>query len=789
VNGWTPTETYTPGRIDIYEGVDCSGECDQFTSRFLQAKFPEADFTAGWYEHVLGDMIFMAPDQVIWHNYDDTLLPGDMIVLYKDDGFHSGIVHSVAGGIDYAYSNTDGDHLGYFGNVAAQGWTIMGFFRYQPGVLFEDPTDWTGMSCVQLHATGASADLEVRCVLQYKTALNFNAPWYTSGSHNFGYEGEAAATLSTQKTATLVGTLNHTTGLCVFDLAPDSGEEPLDLFLVESVEFFFDVAAHEELTFVGWDTIPYPNETYVPGTGIAMDRIALKHSTDYFGARLAVDSMPNYKPRYGYTMDTERAEVGFKNVQDLQHDPDYEGEASDLRSLKGLSAMASEMILAQTLYTPTWNLANVERDLVDVDDQWLALPLWGDMDEDGYCLHVGKVIGDTFPVAIHYADFILQGGTRGIAKTAGVRQAGTEFMLYSSEDLGVTKTAIRTVTADAVGGYRVGTGQEKAPLVYYIGAFFLGGFVNVEEVWKGVSTTSVGHLHLSYHPVSNEMLVTECGFISGVGQLRIRPGTTWSSRVAVPTSASYDTACTPTNIFGGHILVEDIGPIAFARKQTDLMGAWGSRRELATGMDLNWAIAMEYNGFLALAGNDGTDVVQFMRFSLDDPYPRFDAAAAVAVVPCDGLSAPALASFEDLWTLIAASSNLDDVSVLSSIDTGRTWDPRLTVADAGTHPALCSLRTDLWLATYRAESYQGAVGRCEVRRINGEAWTVGPVLGPFPCDARRPAIIANQKTYDLTLLTPKGTEWGIAGATPGIVEYVSKDGGDTWADPVVHEVV
>jgi hypothetical protein len=37
-------------------------------------------------------------------------------------------------------------------------------------------------------------------------------------------------------------------------------------------------------------------------------------------------------------------------------------------------------------------------------------------------------------------------------------------------------------------------------------------------------------------------------------------------------------------------------------------------------------------------------------------------------------------------------------------------------------------------------------------------------------------------------LTPKGTEWGIAGATPGIVEYTSMDG-VTWTEPVVHEVV
>jgi hypothetical protein len=290
--------------------------------------------------------------------------------------------------------------------------------------------------------------------------------------------------------------------------------------------------------------------------------------------------------------------------------------------------------------------------------------------------------------------------------------------------------------------------------------------------------------------VTGQLLVTEVGFLSGVGQLRIRNGLGMSSRVGVPTSVSYDTACSPTNIFGGAILVEDIGPTALARPQTDLLGKWGTRHELPTGMDLNWAIAMEYNGFLALAGNDETNVVQFFRFGLQEPYLRFGSHPASPVVPCDGLSAPALAKFEDLWMLIAAASNLDDVNVLSSNDTGTTWEGRLTITGAGTHPALVSLNRDLYLATYRAESYQGAEGRCEVRKITvlGDLWQDGPVIGPFPCDARRPAIIADPQTWKITLLTPKGTEWGIAGATPGIVEYTSMDG-VTWTDPVVHEVV
>jgi hypothetical protein len=104
---------------------------------------------------------------------------------------------------------------------------------------------------------------------------------------------------------------------------------------------------------------------------------------------------------------------------------------------------------------------------------------------------------------------------------------------------------------------------------------------------------------------------------------------------------------------------------------------------------------------------------------------------------------------------------------------------------------MCALEHDEYLASYVAESYLGATGRCVVHRttVRGETWTVGDTLGPFPCDAARPAIYADPTTYLLTLLVPKGTEWGLAGATPGIVEYTSRDLGETWSEPTVHEVV
>jgi hypothetical protein len=502
-NGWLPVGSYHTGRIDIYEGVDCSGQCDHFGQRFFEQKFG-VEFSEVWFSSSLGAQFGALPDDVYihWLSEGDPL-PGDMMFLRADGSsvWHVGIVHSVEGGEIYlANSNHDsgggGDELGYFDTVSSLGMISVCYMRYQPGMAIEDVTDYRGMSCQRMRFSGATQDIPVNLTITYQLVYPWS-PWYTSGEWNFGSSGTAAAVLGGELTRVVSSTLQASDGVVVFDFAPDVGERYRDLELVESIEVEFgSVDVAQELTFLGWETIPYPNETYVPGTGIAMDRIALKFSTDYFGARLAVDGMPNYKPTYGYTLDTERAEVGFKHTQDLQLPPDslYEGPITDWRSLKALSTMAGEMVLAETLYTPVWNQSSVDAVLMDVDDVTLAAPLWGDYDEDGYCLHVGKVIGDTFPVAIHYADFILQGGTRGIAKVNGVRQVNqpddTIELLYS-EDGGGTKVSIRACGTDYVGAFNIGTGREKAPRTYYLvlngQEYALGSFVNVEEVYALVA--------------------------------------------------------------------------------------------------------------------------------------------------------------------------------------------------------------------------------------------------------------------------------------------------------------
>lgn len=358
------------------------------------------------------------------------------------------------------------------------------------GCTYEDITDWRQIWNVKLTCTGATQDIPLQLRVRYRE-LDAYAPWYTGAYWNFGGEGEAYAIFGDQKERIFEGVLSSSTGICTFDLMPDVGVQAPVLELVEEIAFIFpDDGVEQELTFVGFETIPYVYGSYVEGTGNVMDRIALKFKTDYFGARSYVDGCPNYRPTYGYTMDQERASVGFKNTQDLQHNPDYEGERNDLRSLKTLYGMYGEMAVAQLIMECVWYQANVDSCLTDEDDNVLAVPLWADYDEDGSCLHVGKVTGDTFPGAIHYADFILQGGVRGVVKAAGVRSPMTTdaVELYYSDDGGTNKTLIRAASTDSTGAFNVGTGREKSPRTYYLYInetwIDVGSFVNVEEGWE-----------------------------------------------------------------------------------------------------------------------------------------------------------------------------------------------------------------------------------------------------------------------------------------------------------------
>jgi hypothetical protein len=360
------------------------------------------------------------------------------------------------------------------------------------GCAYEDVTDWRGLSCVKLTLTSMATAPSLR--LTYRT-LTGSDPLYLGATWNFGSEGEAEASWSTQQVATITPRGDSPAGTAIYDLAPNVGEAALDLELVELVEFVFPAGA-QEVTLAGWETVPY--DAAHPVNGLRM-RMAHLHATDLWGAEVSVDGGPDYPPSYLYgIVDAERVEVGYKHTQPWQHDPDYQGEPDDPSALKTLARWYNEQCYAETLYLPTWSQATIDAHLKDVDGVTLGTPVWNDYDEDGFCLHVGLSVGNY----LTYCDCILQGGVRGIAKWGPRRQTSktTGVKLYYSDDAGATTTLVRNVGTGYAGEYRVGAGCEKTPRTYYVNTISLGGFVNNEERWAAVKLPPQGQDDMAHFP-------------------------------------------------------------------------------------------------------------------------------------------------------------------------------------------------------------------------------------------------------------------------------------------------
>lgn len=140
-NPWLPTGSYTEGRIDTYENVDCSGTCDQFMQRFYTQTFG-VTFPQGWYNSTLGLQIEHLPAGCTWIVPADnlTLQPGDALLYFVTPSLaHIVIVHSVDGDT-FTCANTNhlseefptGDLLGYFEtkSISALGTNLIGWIRF-----------------------------------------------------------------------------------------------------------------------------------------------------------------------------------------------------------------------------------------------------------------------------------------------------------------------------------------------------------------------------------------------------------------------------------------------------------------------------------------------------------------------------------------------------------------------------------------------------------------------------------------------------------------------------------
>ena len=128
---WAPTGVYAEGRIDSYEGVDCSGECDQFTQRFWEEKFDVRFADDWWHEFAEQALWDDLPEGSTFTQYQagDVLRSGDMLFFrITPTLLHAAILDKVIDGRLYvANSNHNWDSNGYYDIDPP--WTLYGFLR------------------------------------------------------------------------------------------------------------------------------------------------------------------------------------------------------------------------------------------------------------------------------------------------------------------------------------------------------------------------------------------------------------------------------------------------------------------------------------------------------------------------------------------------------------------------------------------------------------------------------------------------------------------------------------
>lgn len=299
-------------------------------------------------------------------------------------------------------------------------------------------------------------------------------------------------------------------------------------------------------------------------------------------------------------------------------------------------------------------------------------------------------------------------------------------------------------------------------------------------------------LHLASHPVSQALLLTDCGLVAGsnVGLTKLQQGgsgLTWSQRY--PLEATNTAQCAGTVCTGARTeLVTGADPGLKFRPAASLDGAW---REVAQDAwvghagRLGQAIAVE-NRYLIVFATGGTAYA--MRVTQGEGYQAVDlndlGVGATITIGASDYVCPAVAYDETQRRLVAALQHGADVEVYASSDQGASWTSTLTVADLG-QPALWAAQGEMLLVGYRAGAYQGAGGRVVFQRLSysGAALAAAVIVGP--ADDGRPAVCRRHGTWELIVLAVKtGSGWtGLSGeavTAVGAAEYRSVDWGGTW---------
>lgn len=303
-------------------------------------------------------------------------------------------------------------------------------------------------------------------------------------------------------------------------------------------------------------------------------------------------------------------------------------------------------------------------------------------------------------------------------------------------------------------------------------------------------------LAISTHHVANAELVSDvCMAPDGCpGHTKLQRGNdglAWSKRFAMDDGEAYQwgniLACTDRTEY-----VVDDGADTFLRQAKSLDGEYLDPYKVAEGYLRPFVLEVQ-GRLLLTAVKDGN--CYLVTLAKEPPHSMI--GDPVLIGPATEKAPTSLAYCVPHGLLFAAvqtaggeedaADEAPSVTIYSSTNRGAEWqDTGQTAALA--FPYLYGADATLWLVGFDRTKTGGAQGTAKILKF-----FAAPLLGDpqvsadvGPADKGRAAIIRRPVGGELIVAAGKVTTWTEDSSTPGIVEYRSTDGGQTWHQRQVH---
>jgi len=279
---------------------------------------------------------------------------------------------------------------------------------------------------------------------------------------------------------------------------------------------------------------------------------------------------------------------------------------------------------------------------------------------------------------------------------------------------------------------------------------------------------------------SGYALLADAQHSDETGLTRIRDLGDWAERLKVPAHPDLgETTCASVVCSPSRVDLAEGRDIPYVHQVRSIgeAGEWATPAALPVSW--SYPAAIWRNGRIYLTGYSVG--VQFLSV-FDSVAPFSNIRGPYEIAEADD-SSPAVLGVTAAWGLAAVLQRDEELFVYHSLDSGMTWEQKLSLGSYLFPNAYMNERDLLWTCAYDPEK-----GRVVFWEVDPVEWKVkeGPVeVGQS--DKGRAAVFSTP-SWVLVVAAPQVTKWDGFPNYPAIHEYISRDRGRTWERRAVHQV-